>query len=226
MNKKQIEAKKLVDKDQYSLDEALVLLPKISTSKFAGSIEMTINLKLNEKQKKEPVRGSITFPNAFGEQIRVLALVEKGDEETAKKAGADFVGLEEYVKKIEKENWMDFDIVITTPKVMPQIAKLGKYIGRKGLMPNPQNQTVTTELEKVIKQYKQGKKDYKKDDSDTIRIILGKTDMGADQVKANFEESKKAIKPHFEKLGPDSIKNVFLAPTMGPSLKIAVGELK
>ncbi|MBN1331757.1 50S ribosomal protein L1 [Candidatus Dojkabacteria bacterium] len=226
MSKKQKEANKLIDKKQYSLDEALELLPKISTSKFAGSAELTVNLKLNEKQKKDPIRGSITFPNAFGEQIKVLALVEEGDVKTAKAAGADHAGLEEFVEKIEKENWFDFDIVITTPKLMPQIAKLGKYLGRKGLMPNPKNQTVTADLEKVIKQYKQGKKDFKKDDQDAIRLVIGKTDMSADQLKANFEEFRKVLKPHLDKLGPDAIKNIHLAPTMGPSLKIVLSELK
>ncbi|MBD3279959.1 50S ribosomal protein L1 [Candidatus Dojkabacteria bacterium] len=226
MNKKQKEAKKLIEKKQYSIDEALELMPRISTSKFPGSVELAVNLKLNEKQKKEQMRGSVTFPNAFGEEVKVLALVEKGDEKTAKDAGADHVGLEEYVKKIEKENWFEFDVAITTPKVMPQIAKLGQHLGRRGLMPNPKNQTVTTDLEKVIKQYKQGKKDYKKDDSDTVRIVIGKTDMSAEQLKANFEEFKKVVKPQLGKLGVEVIKNIYLAPTMGPSVKIAVGELK
>lgn len=224
MNKKQLKAKELIEHKKYNIEEALNLLPQISTSNFSGSVELTINLKLNEKQAKEQIRGSIVFPNAFGKGVRVLALVDKTDLETAKKAGADFVGFDEYVKKIE-EGWFEFDVVITTPKLMPQIAKLGKYLGRRGLMPNPKNQTVTTELEKVIKQYKQGKKDYKKDDSNTVRIIIGKVDMSKDQLLANFEEFKTNLKNQLNKIGNDLIKSAYLAPTMGPSIEIDPKEL-
>jgi large subunit ribosomal protein L1 len=225
MNKKQKQAKELIDnKKFYSIDEAFDLLPKISTSKFPGTIEMNINFKLNDKQKKDGLRGSVVFPNSFGKSKKILVLCESAKVAEAEKAGADYAGLDELVKKIEK-GWMDFDVVIATPAVMPMIAKLGKYIGKKGLMPNPKNKTITNDLETVIKIYKQGKKDFKLTEDGSIKIAIGKVDMSKDQIKQNFDAFASAIKNDIKRLGDGSIKAIIMSPTMGPSIKVSASEL-
>jgi large subunit ribosomal protein L1 len=219
-NKKYKKVAELVEKGKmYEIDEALELLPKVSTSKFVGTAELLVNFKLNEKQKKETVRGSVVFPKSFGKSKVVLVLADESKAKEALAAGADFAGLEEYVKKIEG-GWIDFDVVIATMKVMPQIAKLGKYLGRRGLMPNPKNQTVTDDVAKVIKMYKSGKKDFKKGDDDSIKIAIGKVDMKKEDLKANFEEFVKSINPYIKKFGSTAVKNVSICPTMGPSIKL------
>lgn len=222
---KQVKQKSLVDKQKfYEIDEALELLPKISTSKFVGSAEIVINLRLSEKQKKQPpARSSVTFPHPFGEQKKVLVLTDAPD--AAKKAGADFAGLDEFVKKIEK-GWMGFDVVIATPKIMPQIAKLGKFLGAKGMMPNPKNQTVTDKVEEIVKQYKSGKIDFKANDQDAIKLVFGKLDMSADQLKANFDQLKKQLNIELSKYSGDVVRSIFMGPTMGPSIKLNPKELR
>jgi len=224
MSKKHKKAKELVKKDEYKLEEALELLPKLSTSKFVGSIELTINFKLNDKQKKEGLRASVIFPNSFGEGKKVLVFTEKAKEKEAKDAGADFVGLEDFMKKIEG-GWSEFDVAIATPSVMPQIAKLGKYLGQKGLMPNPKNQTVTNDLAKTVKMYKGGKKDFKMNEQGSIKLSFGKVDMTKEALTQNFQAFFKAISADLQKLRMESIKNIFLSPTMGPSLKLENSEI-
>lgn len=225
MSKKYKKAEELVDRTKlYSIAEALELLPKISTSKFTGSVELTINFKLNEKQKKEGIRGSIVFPNSFGKDKKILVLTDNANKSKAEAAGADYAGLEDFIKKIES-GWDEFDIVIATPSVMPQIAKLGKYLGRKGLMPNPKNQTVTNDLDKVIKMYKSGKKDFKLTESDSIQLTVGKLNMDTKALTENFEAFKKVITGDLKKFGPDSVKTIYMSPTMGPVIKIAPSEL-
>lgn len=225
MNKKQKDAKKLVDKSKkYSLAEALELMPKISTSKFAGTVEVTVNLRLNDKQKKQPIRGSVVFPNSFGEEKKILVLTENAKASEAKKAGADFIGLDDMVKKIEG-GWLGFDVVIATPDVMPKIAKLGPHLGRRGLMPNPKNQTVTENIAKAVKMYKSGKKDYKMTEDNSIKTTIGKTDMNIKALTENFEAFKKALSPALKNFRTDAIKAIYIAPTMGPSLRIDLKEL-
>lgn len=220
MSKKLENAKALVDNSkQYELEEALELLPKVSISKFEGSAEVVINFKLNDKQRQESIRGSVTFPHSFGEEKKILVLAEESRWDEAQKAGADYAGLDEYIKKIE-EGWLDFDVVIATPQVMPQIARLGKYLGRRGLMPNPKNQTVTEDLEKVIKMYKSGKKDYKMNDQDAVKVTFGTVNMPTEELKANFEELKKALTPYVQRFGLQAVRNVYVSPTMGPSMKL------
>ncbi len=225
MGKKYTNAKKLIDKrKKYTLDEALDLLPKISVSKFPGSIELTINLNLSEKQKNGTMKGSVVFPHQFGNTKTILALVEASKENEAKKAGADYVGLDEYIKKIES-GWMDFDIVIATPSVMPKIAKLGKYIGKKGLMPNPKNQTVTNDISKVVEMYKKGKTDYKINEQNILHIIFGKLDQDPKELKANFESFKQSLLTIFPRFTKEMIRSIFVKPTMGPSIKLVEEEL-
>jgi large subunit ribosomal protein L1 len=206
----------IVPNKKYSLAEALGVLPKISVTTFAGSVSMQINLNLNEKQKKEVFRGSYTLPHSFGKSLRVLVIADKSEHEKAKLA--DIVGAEELVKEIEggKE---DFDLVITTPMMMSKIAKLGKILGTKGLMPNPKNGTITTDLEGTIAKFKKGMKNFKADNGVIIGVI-GKTDMKTEELTENTVEFMRAVNNEVKKLGPNAVKSIFMTPTMGPKLII------
>ena len=221
-SKKYIEAQKLITTGKkYTLKEAVELLPKVSFTKFAGSINFQINLSLNEKQKKEVIRGSFTLPHSLGKSLKILVLAEPADKEKAK--DADFFGGEELVKEIE-DGKADFDMVITTPKMMPKIAKLGKILGTKGLMPNPKNGTITTDLEATIKKFKKGLKNFKADNG-VITTVIGKTDMKTEQILENFAEFLKAVSNETKKLGPNVVKAMFLIPTMGPKINLDVNSV-
>lgn len=216
-SKKYIEAQKLIAQNRkYSLTEALGILPKISVTSFAGSITMQVNLNLNEKQKKDVFRGSYTLPHSFGKSLRVLVIADKSEHEKAK--AADFVGAEELVKEIEagKE---DFDLVITTPMMMPKMAKLGKILGTKGMMPNPKNGTITTDLEGTIAKFKKGMKNFKAENGIIIGVV-GKTDMKIEELTENSIEFMKAVNSEVKKLGPNAVRSIFLTPTMGPKLLV------
>jgi large subunit ribosomal protein L1 len=221
-SKKYNEALKLVTPSKkYSLTEALGVLPKISVTSFAGSISMQINLNLNEKQKKDVYRGSYTLPHSFGKSLRVLVIADKSDHDKA--AEADIVGAEELVKEIE-EGKEDFDLVITTPMMMPKMAKLGKILGTKGMMPNPKNGTITTDLATTISKFKKGMKNFRAENGVIIGVI-GKTDMKADELSENCVDFMKAVNSEIKKLGPSAVKSIFLTPTMGPKLIIDTNSI-
>jgi len=215
-------AKKIERSKKYDLDEAVKLLPEISYSKFPGSIEISVYLNLNDKQKKESIRGAYTLPHSFGKEVRVLVFCDPSE---AKKAvGADFVGADDLVKEVEGGK-SDFDMVICTPMMMPKIAKLGKVLGSKGLMPNPKNGTITTDLESTIKTFKSGRKNYKATEVGLIVGVVGKTSMKADELKANIIAFLEAIYNDTKKFNPTPIKSVALCPTMGPKISIDVNRL-
>lgn len=221
-SKKYIEAQKLVTQNKkYTLAEALAILPKISVTSFAGSVSFQINLNLNEKQKKDVFRGSYTLPHTFGKSLRVLVIADKSEHEKAK--GADFVGAEELIKEIEagKE---DFDLVITTPMMMAKMAKLGKILGTKGLMPNPKNGTITTDLEGTIAKFKKGMKNFKADNG-VITAVIGKTDMTIEELTENCVDFMKAVNNEIKKLGPNAVKSLYLTPTMGPKLVVDANSI-
>jgi len=214
--------KKIDSSKRYDLDETIKLLPSISYSKFAGSIEVSIFLNLNEKQKKESIRGSYSLPHSFGSSVKVLVLCEKGEEKSA--VGADFVGSDDLIKEIE-DGKSDFDVVVTTPSMMPKIAKLGKFLGAKGLMPNPKNGTITTDLEGTIKTFKSGKKNYKASEFGLINAIVGKTDMKPEAIKENMQAFLGLIFNDIKKFGPNPIKNISVSPTMGPKINLDVNKV-
>jgi large subunit ribosomal protein L1 len=221
-SKKYIEAQKLIAPNKkYSLTEALGILPKISVTSFAGSVSMQINLNLNEKQKKEVFRGSYTLPHSFGKSLRVLVIADKSEHEKAK--AADFVGDTELVKEIE-EGKEDFDLVITTPMMMAKIAKLSKILGPKGMMPNPKNGTITTDLEGTIAKFKKGMKNFRAENG-LILGVVGKADMKIEELTENCSEFMKAVKSEIKKLGPNAVKSIYLTPTMGPKLIIDVNSI-
>jgi len=212
-----------IDKTKkYTVAEAVKLLPEISYSKFAGSVEVSAFLSLSDKQRKESIRGSYTLPHSFGKEIRVLVFCDAA--EAAKAVGADSVGGEDLVKEVEAGK-SDFDVVITTPTMMPKIAKLGKILGSKGLMPNPKNGTITTDLAGAVKTFKSGKKHYKATEVGLITAVVGKTDMKAEDLQDNLDGFIKAIYADTKKFNPNPFKAIQLAPTMGPELSLDVSKL-
>lgn len=221
--KKEIEA---VDTNkEYTLDEAVTLLPKISTSKFVGSVDLDVTLNLKEAQKKEVVRGSIDMPNAFGDAKKVIVFCEEGDAANAKKSGADAAGLETLMKDVT-EGKVEYDVVIATPSVMPKIARLGKVLGPKGLMPNPKNGTVTTDIEKAVSSFKSGRTSFKSaQDQGVIRMRVAKLDMESAQIKENVLASMRVIIQEGKKLSANPIKKVVVKPTMGSGIKLDLNDI-
>lgn len=207
------------DKATYSISEAAAKLPEVSTSKFVGTASIDVVLKLKEKQKNDSIRGSVSFPNQFGDEKKVLVLAQGPAAEEAEKAGADFVGLEEFVKKIQS-GWLEADVIIATPETMPQVAKLGKVLGPKQLMPNPKNGTVTANVENAVKSFKAGKVNFKMDAGFTIKLKFGKLDMTATQLEENLRAAIAAITGEVKKLSGEPIQKVLVKPTMGPSLEL------
>jgi large subunit ribosomal protein L1 len=212
------EVEKLLTKSSYSVAEAAALLPKLSLSKFAGSATLDVVLSLKDKQANESVRGSVVFPNSFGEEKRVLVLAEPDKQRDA--AGADFVGLDDLVEKISG-GWLEFDVVIATPAVMPKIARLGKILGPRQLMPNPKTGTVTEKLEQAVKMYKSGKIDFKMDGQKTIKLRFAKLDMTPEQIEQNLNAAIEAIKNEIRRLGAEALRKMIVSPTMGPSIVIS-----
>lgn len=223
-SKKYKEAEKQIEKGKlYALKDACSLVKKVAISKFPSTIQIHINLKLTEKQKKESIRGSVVLPYSTGAGTKKIAVITTpGNFKSAE--GADFVGNEDLIKKIQ-DGWTEFDILIATPDVMPKIAILGKVLGPKGKMPNPKNETVTTDLKKTIESFKKGKVNFKADKQFGIHQTIGKTSMKEEEIFENAKEFMRALNSELAKLGSNPIKNVFLAPTMGPAIKIDLASL-
>lgn len=207
--------------DVKMLDGVFVDIKSSSNAKFDESVELHISYKLNEKELKTPMRGSIVFPNSFGAEKKILVLAEEEMQKKAKDAGADFVGLEDLVKKIEG-GFSDFDVVIATPKVMPQIAKLGKQLGPKGLMPNPKTGTVTNDFADVIKTYKAGKVNFKADDFGNIHLTIGKVSMDADKLAENAQVALDAVVKACRSAVSKTPNKIYACSSMGPSFKLKV----
>lgn len=205
----------------YSLSEAVELIKQLSTSKFVGSVDLDIVLNLNDKQKKESVRGSIVFPHQFGKEVKVVVIADEKEANEALKAGAAEAGGEELIKKIE-EGKVDFDIVIATPGMMPKVAKLGKVLGPRGLMPNPANETVASDVAKAVGTYKSGKQNFKMSDQGAVRMRAAKLDMASEQIVANVQQVLKQVFVAARKLNSQPFKKITLSPTMGKPVKVDV----
>jgi large subunit ribosomal protein L1 len=211
---------KIDSSKQYKLDDAAVLLKEITKTKFDSSVDIDVRLGVDPRKANQMVRGVVTLPNGTGKQTRVLVLCTPDKEQEAKDAGADFVGLDDYIEKI-KGGWTDIDVIITLPSVMAKIGALGRVLGPRGLMPNPKSGTVTMEIGKAVKEVKMGKIDFKVDKSGIIHSSIGKASFEADKIIENAREFLNMIL----KLKPSSakgtyIKSVYLSSTMSPSLKI------
>ena len=204
----------------YRLAEASTLVKDITKAKFDSSVDIDVRLGVDPRKANQMVRGVVTLPHGTGKQTRVLVLCTPDKEEEAKEAGADFVGLDDYVEKIEK-GWTDIDVIITMPSVMGKIGKLGRVLGPRGLMPNPKSGTVTMEVGKAVKEVKMGKIDFKVDKSGIIHTSIGKTSFQPEQIADNAREFILMIM----KLKPSAakgtyIKSIYISSTMSPSIKI------
>jgi len=203
------------------IEEAIELSKKLSYSKFTGSLEIIINYNIPLKFKNDVIRGSIVFPFQFGESKKVAVLANLEDQKKAK--GADIVGEDDLIKEIEAGK-INFDILITTPDMMPKIAKLGKILGPRGIMPNPKNETVTKDIERVVSSYKSGKVDYRINDQGSIKTIVGKLDQQSSELKSNLLELLKITDNDTKKFGTNRYKSVYVCPTMGASIKLDMSK--
>ena len=217
LSKKLKESRSKVNRDTlYSLKEASSLVKELTTTKFDSSIDIAVRLGVDPKKSNEMVRGVVNLPNGTGKELRVLALVTPDKENDAKEAGADMVGLDEYLQKI-KDGWTDVDVIITMPSVMGKLGPLGKVLGPRGLMPNPKTGTVTMDIKKAIIDVKSGKIDFKVDKSGIIHASLGKSSFDPKKIHENVDEFLKTV----IKLKPSTtkgtyVKSIFLSSTMSP----------
>ena len=220
--KRYAESSKLVDKNkEYEIKEALELIEKMPKAKFDETVELHVKLGVDSKHADQQVRGTVVLPNGTGKTQKVLVFAKGPKAEEAEKAGADFVGAEELVPKIQNENWFEYDVVVATPDMMGVVGRLGKVLVPKGLMPNPKSGTVTMDVTKAINEIKSGKVEYRLDKTNIIHLGFGKVSFGADKLAENYETIMNAIikaKPAAAK--GQYIKSVSVTTTMGPGIFI------
>jgi len=221
--KRYLECEKLVDKSKnYDAKEALELICKMPKPKFDETVELHVKLGVDGKQADQQVRGTVVLPNGTGKTQRVLVFAKGDKAKEAEAAGADFVGAEELVPKIQNENWFEYDVIVATPDMMGVIGRLGKILGPKGLMPNPKSGTVTMDVTKAINEIKSGKVEYRLDKTNIIHLGFGKVSFGADKLLENYETVMEAIqkaKPAAAK--GQYVKSTAIATSMGPSIYLA-----
>ncbi|MBO4433296.1 MAG: 50S ribosomal protein L1 [Clostridia bacterium] len=224
--KKYNESAKLIEKGKlYDLEEAVEVAVKTGSAKFDETVEVHVRLGVDSRHADQQVRGAVVLPNGTGKTIRTLVLTKGDNAEAAKAAGADFVGAEDMVAKIQNENWMDFDVVIASPDMMGMVGRLGKVLGPRGLMPSPKAGTVTPDVAKAVTEAKAGKIEYRLDKTNIIHCPIGKVSFGPEKVKENLEAVMAAIvkaKPAATK--GQYIKSCVLATTMGPGVKLNVAR--
>ncbi len=213
-------AEKIEEGKSYSLKEASALVKEITTTKFDASVDIDVRLGVDPRKANQMVRGVVSLPNGTGKQTRVLVLCTSDVEAAAKEAGADYVGLDEFIEKI-KGGWTDFDVMITMPSIMGKIGALGRVLGPRGLMPNPKSGTVTNDVAKAVKEVKQGKIDFKVDKFGIVHTSIGKVSFTPDQIFGNAKEFMATIM----KLKPSSakgtyVKSIYLSSTMSAGIKV------
>ena len=222
MSKRYAESVKLVEANkEYDIKEALDVIEKMPKTKFDQTVELHVKLGVDSKHADQQVRGTVVLPNGTGKTQKVLVFAKGPKAEEAEKAGADFVGAEELIPKIQNENWFDYDVVVATPDMMGGVGRLGKVLGPKGLMPNPKSGTVTMDVTKAIKEIKSGKVEYRLDKTNIIHLGFGKVSFGAEKLAENYDAIMGAIikaKPAAAK--GQYIRSVSVSTTMGPGLYI------
>ena len=221
-SKRYVESAKLVDSNKdYEIKEALDIIEKMPKTKFDQTVELHVKLGVDSKHADQQVRGTVVLPNGTGKTQRVLVFAKGPKADEAEKAGADFVGAEELIPRIQNDNWFDYDVIVATPDMMGVVGRLGKVLGPKGLMPNPKSGTVTMDVTKAINEIKSGKVEYRLDKTNIIHLGFGKVSFGADKLAENYEVLMNAIikaKPAAAK--GQYIKGVSISTTMGPGLHI------
>ncbi len=227
MGKKYIDSAKLVDKAKlYDSAEALDLVCQTAKAKFDETVELHVRLGVDSRHADQQVRGAVVLPNGTGKTVRTMVFAKGEKAEAAKAAGADYVGEADYVEKIMKENWFEFDVVIATPDMMGVIGRLGRVLGPKGLMPNPKAGTVTPDVARAVTEAKAGKIEYRLDRNNIIHCPIGKASFGKDKLTENFDALMGAIikaKPAAAK--GQYIKSCVVASTMGPGVKVNSAKL-
>ena len=225
--KKYNEVVKLVDKQAlYDLSDAIDLVGKTSVTKFDGTVEAHIRLGVDSRHADQQVRGAVVLPHGTGKTVRVLVFAKGEKAEEALAAGADFVGAEDLIPKIQNENWFGFDVAVATPDMMGVVGRLGRVLGPKGLMPNPKAGTVTMDVTKAINDIKAGKIEYRLDKTNIIHVPVGKVSFGSEKLAENFQTLMSAIikaKPAAAK--GQYLKSVVLSTTMGPGIKVNTAKL-
>ena len=220
--KKYVEASKKLEKNQeYSIEEAIKLVKETSITKFDSTVDIAIKLNVDPKKADQQLRGSLVLPNGTGKSKKILVIAKGAQAEAAKNVGADYVGEKDMIEKIQKENWFDFDIIIATPDMMPELGKIGMILGPKGLMPNPKTNTVTTNVAGAVEDVKKGMVSFKTDTFGNIHSVVGKVSFDDAKLKENLEYIINAI----SKLKPASVKGKFInsitiASTMCPGIKL------
>ncbi len=220
--KKYVDSIKLLDRNRfYDTDEAFDMCVKTSKAKFDETIEVNVKLGVDSRHADQQVRGAIVLPHGVGKKVRVLAICKGDKAEAAKEAGADFVGAEDMAEKIQKDGWMDFDVLVTSPDMMGIVGRLGKILGPRGLMPNPKAGTVTMDVAKAVKEAKAGKIEYRLDKTNIIHCPIGKASFGKEKLAENFNTLLTAIvkaKPSASK--GQYIKSCVISSTMGPGIRL------
>lgn len=220
--KKYVEASSKVEKNkEYTITEAIKLVKETSITKFDSTVDVAIKLSVDPKKADQQLRGSFVLPNGTGKTKRILVIAKGSQAEAAKNAGADYVGDKDMIDKIQNENWFDYDVIIATPDMMPELGKIGKILGPKGLMPNPKTNTVTTNVTSAIEDVKKGMVSYKTDTYGNVHSVVGKVSFE----EAKLQENLEYIVTTISKLKPASVKGKFIksitiASTMGPGIKI------
>ncbi len=220
--RKYVEAAKLVDKNKaYSAEEAIKLAKQTSVTSFDGTVDFAIKLNVDPKKADQQLRGSLILPNGTGKTKRVLVIAKGAAADKAREAGALYVGDKDMIEKIQKENWFDFDVIVATPDMMPELGKIGKLLGPKGLMPNPKTNTVTPDPAKAIEDINKGMMEFRTDSYGNIHGILGKVSFDEKALVENLDYAVKTI----ARMKPTSVKGKFItsisiSTTMGPGIKV------
>ena len=216
-------AEEIVDKNKlYTIEEAFELVEKLPKRKFDETVELHVRLGVDSRNADQQVRGTVVLPNGTGKTVRVLVIAKGDKAKEAMDAGADFVGAEEMITKIQNENWFEYDVIVTTPDMMGVIGRIGKVLGPKGLMPNPKSGTITMDVKKAVQDIKAGKVEYRLDKTNITHLAIGKVSFGPQKLKENYVAIMDALvkaKPAAAK--GQYIKGIAITTTMGPGIKVA-----
>ena len=225
--KKYIEASKLIERGNlYDRDEAIALVKKAATAKFDETIEVHIRTGCDGRHADQQIRGAVVLPHGTGKKVRILVFAKDAKAEEAKAAGADYVGAEDLIPRIQNENWFDYDVVVATPDMMGVVGRLGRVLGPKGLMPNPKAGTVTMDVTKAIQDIKAGKIEYRLDKTNIIHVPVGKASFTEEQLADNFQTLIDAIiKARPAAVKGQYLKSVTITSTMGPGVKVNPAKL-